>query len=124
RRKRAAPVEVSEKRLPFTIAFADAIEVGIERVGQLTRTDARSQGIGGAIQHRPVLADEVLPGAFVTNRASACERQIVEMETTEISAEICWSRPVGAGLECLREPFQRDGPLLCVRVAVESACEI
>ena len=78
-------MKVPEERLTFPVTLADAVQVGVEGIGQLARTARRIERVGGAIQHGPVFADEVLPGRLVASRACTRQRQVLEVESTRVS---------------------------------------
>jgi len=57
--------------------FLRAVEVGIQRIGEIARAAARLERVGGAIQHGPICEDEALPRLLVPRDAQACQLQIV-----------------------------------------------
>jgi len=79
RAQTAAAVKVLEERSALAAALGEAEEFAIQRVRQFPRTTGGIDGIRCSIQHRTMLTDEVLPGAFVPIRARAGERQIFQM---------------------------------------------
>jgi hypothetical protein len=118
--QRTPAVEIPEERLPFTITFADAVQVSVKGISELARPPTRIDRVGGSVQHRPVLVDEVLPRALVAGRTRTSKRQISQMESTQISAEISRSGSFGAGPQRLRESLQGDRPSVGARLAVKA----
>jgi len=55
--------------LALAAAARQAVEICIQRIGDLPRGAGRVEPVGGAIQERTVFADERLPRALVARRA-------------------------------------------------------
>ena len=79
RAQTAAAVKVLEQRPPLAAALDEAEQLAVQRVGQFARTAGGIDSVGRSIEHRTMLADEVLPRAFVPTRAGAGEREILQM---------------------------------------------
>src|SRR5205823_14644484 len=71
RRQAAAAVKILKQRPAFAAALLQAVQLGAQRVGQLTGAAARIESVGSTIKHRPVLEDEALPGLLVSRGALA-----------------------------------------------------
>ena len=106
----AAPsVEVSEERTPLPIAFLQSEEIGVNRIGQLARAAGGIDGVGRAVEHRSVLAYEMIPRAFRALGTGAGECQVREVQGRQVTLEsLLVLRPVrqrlgGALLERGRE---------------------
>ena len=76
----ASPVEIPEQRSPLAVAFLHAIQVGVQSIGQVASATARIEGIGRAIEERPVLEDQALPGLLVSGGALARELEVGAVE--------------------------------------------
>ena len=74
RRQAAAAVEVPEQRPALALALTQPEQLGIQRVCRFARGSRPIDRVGGAIQNRPMLADEVLPGRFVAVGAPGRKR--------------------------------------------------
>src|SRR5262249_50831408 len=75
-REAAAALKVLKQRSALAAAVPDAVELGVQRVGELSRAAARIERVSGAVQHGPVLEDETLPGLRVSCGAQARELQV------------------------------------------------
>src|SRR5678816_948320 len=62
----AASVEVAEER---TLE-----ELAVDAVREIARSTRWIDRVGGTIEDRPMLADEMFPGRFITGRASTRQR--------------------------------------------------
>lgn len=62
-------MEIPEQRLPFAVAFPEAIQLGEQFVRDVTRAATRGHGVGGAAKDRPVLANEALPSLLIARSA-------------------------------------------------------
>src|SRR5690606_4728474 len=80
----AAAVEVAEERLPLAGAFAQAEQIRVERIGELTSATGAIDRLGRAIERGPMLPDEVIPGRLVSGRARAGQRQVVEAQRRDV----------------------------------------
>src|SRR5207244_11759456 len=72
----AAPLVVAKERLPLTPGGPDAVQLRVQRIGDLARALRAIERVGGAIQERPVLADESLPRVLVAFCSQPCELKI------------------------------------------------
>jgi hypothetical protein len=78
-------VEVAEERASLALPFREAEQIAVQRVGQISGASCRVDGIRGAIEDRPVLAHEVLPGAFVSIRTGARQGKVFEVQRFEVA---------------------------------------
>ena len=101
-REAAPAMEIPEQRLARLVATRHAVQIGIERVGELACTASRVDRIGAAIQHGSMFADEVLPGFILSGGAAARERQVLEMERFEESLELRTNRVACSRMPCSR----------------------
>src|SRR5205807_270313 len=72
----AAPLVVAKERLPLTRGGPDAVQLRVQRIGDLARALRAIERVGSAIQERPVLADESLPRVLVAFGTQPCELEI------------------------------------------------
>src|SRR5439155_11441096 len=72
----AATLVIPQQRLPFAAAALHAVQIGIQRVGDLARALRAIERVGGAIEKRPVLANEPLPRVLVAVGTQPCELEI------------------------------------------------
>jgi hypothetical protein len=79
---------VPKKRLPAATALREPEELCIERVRQLTCPTRRVDRVRGPVQDGTMGEDEVIPGLLITGGTGTRERQVLEMEPTEISLRI------------------------------------
>ena len=80
RREAAPSVEVAKERQPFAVPLPQPEQVRVQRVREVARAARAVDRIGRAVEHRPVLAHEMLPRPFVSLRARACKRKVFEVE--------------------------------------------
>jgi len=101
--------------LPVAWMVADPEQVRVQRIGEVARTAARIDRVGGAVQQRPLHEDEVLPRLLVSLCARAGEREVFQVQGREIPFDVTRGavipqRPLGAGLERAGEPILRHAP--------------
>lgn len=94
--QRAAAMVIPEQRLPFTVPLANAKQLAVNGIGDLTRTSRPVESVRCAIEGRPMLLDEVIPRTLVTGCAGAGQRQIFEVKSAKISRQIRRRRAGGA----------------------------
>ena len=78
---------IAEQRLPLAFTVRKPEEIRVQRIRQIARAAAGIERVGGAIEERPLLEDEVLPGILVAGRAGAGKREIFEMKRAEVALE-------------------------------------
>ena len=126
RRQTAPAVKVAEERLTFAVLFPGAVEIGVERVGQIARAARRIECVGGAIQVQPLFRDEVFPRRIASGRAAARKRQIPHMQRPQVLLDLCGrrirlaKRVTNARLQRPREVGLRDGPRPGIRLAMKA----
>ncbi len=118
-RETAATVKIPEQRFTAFARTAHAVELGVQRIGDLTRGAGCVEGVCGAIEDGTVHRDKMLPRSLIADAACAREREIFEVKAAEVSLDLAG----GCGahdspFERLIEHRQRDGPALGVRAAV------
>src|SRR5262245_9948542 len=86
--KAAATMEVAEERLSTTIRFAQAIELGVQRVSELSSAAGSIDRLGRSIEARPLFEDEVLPRRLVSSRARARERHVGNVQRVEVLLDL------------------------------------
>ncbi len=102
-------MKVSEERAAFAVAFLQPEEIRVDRIGQLARAAGGIDGIGRPVEHRTVLAHEMIPRGFGAFGAGAGQRQVGEVQGRQVPLEpLAVLRPVrqrlgGAPLERGRE---------------------
>ena len=79
RRQTAPAVEVAEERPTFAVALGQPEQLSIECVRRFARGARFIDGVSGAIKHRAMFADEVVPGRFVSVGARRRQRQVFEV---------------------------------------------
>jgi hypothetical protein len=128
-RETASTVVIAKERLPPAVAFLEAKELAVQRIGEIACATARVDRLGRSIQGRPVFANEVFPGALVTAGASDSQREILEMQAFAITLELGCARPfvsersTGAGFEGGCKQIERRAPPLGAGPLVQSVSQ-
>ena len=118
-------MKVAEERLSRAFGIPQPVEVGVKRVGELPRAAPGLEGIGRAIENRPVLQHEVIPGRLISCGAGTGEGQLLEAQRAKVAFEIASRRHAagkgfgGARFERLREAIRRQLPPAGVSPAVQ-----
>ena len=95
----------------WTTAHLQPEQVGVERVGKFPGAAARIHRVRGAIEHRAVFEDEMIPRGFMPRRARARERELLEAQRAQIAFKI--PRGGRAAGECLRGTrLERAGEMI------------
>ena len=105
----AASMEVTKER-----SFK---ELAVNAVGEVACAASRFQRVGGTIERRTMLANEVVPGRLVTPGASARQREVFEVQLSRVGA------PFRASLERVSEPLERHTPAFGACPAIETLDE-
>jgi hypothetical protein len=125
RRQTASPVEVAEQRLARVAAGVEAVELGIERIGQVASAARRIERVGSPIERGSMFLHELVPGCFVAGLAGARQGEIFQPERLQVAGELV---PIGrcGGERSRRAPFERLGkgaevnvPSLGLRLAMQ-----
>ena len=122
----AAAVKIAEQRTAGLTLAGDAVELRIERIGDLAGTAGLVERIRGAIQNGPALGDKVLPRPVVAERAGTRQGHVGEMQTIEVTLEVAPSRQgirertLNARLEGIFECVHRQGPARGTCLPVQS----
>src|SRR5437867_1452061 len=67
----ASPMEILEERSPLAAVVLESVQVRIQRIGELACAAAPIERIGRAIEQRPILEHEPIPGGLVSGRTAA-----------------------------------------------------
>jgi hypothetical protein len=78
RRKAASSVVIAKQRAASGNSRVEPVQISIQGIRELSRSAGGINRIGGAVQHRSVLANEVLPCLFIPLSAADREREIFE----------------------------------------------
>lgn len=70
---------MAEERRALPPVRCQAEQLGVERIGQISRAAARLERVGRSVKRGPLFTDERLPRVFVSVRARAGERQVREV---------------------------------------------
>ena len=82
--KRAAAVIAAQGRLAPAVLLTQAVEIGVERVGQVAGLGiGAGQPVGGLIEGGAVGGHEALPGRFPAFGAGVGQHQVVDAELAE-----------------------------------------
>src|SRR5262245_44399334 len=112
RRQTAAALKVSKERL--------AVEIRIQRIGEIARTARGVEGVGGTVEDRPVLEDEALPRLLVPGRALTRELEVRGVRGTHAmsvpSSPLSGDGKVGAEATAR---VKSPGPMLCTGLHVD-----
>ncbi len=89
---------------------------------------ARIDRVGGAIEKRSLLEDEVLPRALVPGGARTGKRQVFQVKGAEVALQLprlrAGTRAFGARLECLGEATHGHAPALGMCLTIETLDEL
>jgi hypothetical protein len=98
-RGEAAPaVKIPEQRPTDAVLLVEPVKIGVDAVGDFAGAAAWIQRVSSAIQHGPVFQDEMVPRGFVSGRACAGERQILEVQRAQVSFDVTRGQ-AGRGLD-------------------------
>ncbi len=89
----AAPVKIIEERFSAALGFAQAVQIGVERIGQLARVGvlpgAESRdGARGAVKLGAELRDEEIPRRGTAEAARARKREVVCVQRFEMRFDL------------------------------------
>jgi hypothetical protein len=112
RRQAAAALKVAKERL--------TVEIRVQGIGEIARTARWVQRVGGAVEDRPVLEDEALPGLLVPGRALPCELEIGGVRGTHARSvpQRHHYRVMKVGAEATAR-VKSPGPMLCTALHVD-----
>ena len=79
-RESAATMKIPEQRLSRLSPLVHTVKIGVQRIGQLARGARTIDGLSSAIQVRPHLQDEMIPGVGMPFRTRAREREIFQVK--------------------------------------------
>src|SRR5262249_25333792 len=119
-------VVVRKERSPLSVAFVEAVEVRVERVGELARAAARIDRVCGSVEDRPKLAHEVIPRRLAAGGAGDREREVLEVQRFEEPTRLVLPKFAIAGGVCrardqrTREDVQRYAPSIGAGALVEA----
>jgi len=80
----AAAVEIIEERFSAPLVFAQAVKIGVERIGKLACVRLTRYGARGAVKFRPKLRYEKIPCCWISVAARTCKGEIGHMERFKI----------------------------------------
>ena len=80
----AATVEIVEERFSAPLVFAQAKQIGVERVGQFARARFTGNGARSAVKFRPKLCDEEIPCRRISFAARRCKGEVGHVERFQI----------------------------------------
>ena len=123
-RQRAAAVEVAEERSPLAVPLGHSKKVSIQSVGRFAGGTGLVDGVRRSIKDRPMLADELFPGGFISIGARDGEGDVAEVESRGVTFSGPCRRAVrkgvrDAGLQRRGESIVRHAPSAGVRFLVE-----
>ncbi len=106
----AAPVKIIEQRFSAALGFAEAIQIGVERIGQLARVGVLPGGVTcdgarGAVQLGAELRDEEIPRRGTAEAARASKREVGCVQGVEMRFDLfsvgrsIWKSLRGAAFE-------------------------
>jgi hypothetical protein len=104
----AAPVEIPEQRLPRAAsAVAHAIEIGVQRVGEIAGVAGGIDGVGRPVEQWPMHGDEGLPRLVLARRTGDGQREVFQMERRHIA--LGFLRRGRSVRKCVRETDRERG---------------
>ena len=101
-------MEIAKQRLSLASPVPKSEEIRVQRVRKVASAAAWIERVGGAIEKRPLLEDEVFPRALVAGRAGAGKREIFKVKRAEVTLELPRFEPP-AGVCVVGARFERFG---------------
>jgi hypothetical protein len=77
RRQAAPPLEVAKERPPSVHTVSEAVQIGVQGIGELPGASGGIEGVGGTVEHGPVLQHKAPPGVLVSSGALLRELEVV-----------------------------------------------
>ncbi len=113
-RETAASMEIPEQRArPVVLSIAQAEQLGVQGIGELPRVAAGIDGLGGTIEQRPIVLDEMVPRRLVSASARGRQRQVGEVQRVEIPGRL--ARVGGPSGECVGDAAVESGAEVAAR---------